>query len=105
MSIKKYVLISLVTIVVLVAAGVLITAKQLYSPTQGKKIGKYTNAQKALLVIDVQEDYTGLGARNRGYKVTVVRDAIMTRKNMSDILKRYEKNGIALTSSRELTGM
>lgn len=216
MSIKKYVLISLTTIVFLVAAGVIITARQLYTPTKGKQIGKYANPRKALLVIDVQEDYTGLngkqpplfkdiagqivaingliehswnsgmvvvyirqifdnniitrflvgrtikglpgteldsrikmvnqndftkkisdafsnprfeeflinnqvnevylvgldaaycvyytglGALNRGYKVTAVSDAIMTRKSMNDILKRYEKDGIALTSSREL---
>jgi nicotinamidase/pyrazinamidase len=219
MSIKKYVLISLAAIVVLAAAGAIFTAKQLYTPTKGKQIGKYANPRKALLVVDVQEDYTGLngkqpplfkdaegqiatinrliehasesgitvayirqifdnnaitrflvgrtieglpgteldsrikivnqndftkrisdafsnpglgeflirnqvdeiylvgldaaycvyytamGARNRGYKVTVVGDAVMTRKNMGDILKRYEKDGIGLTASRELIGM
>jgi len=48
--------------------------------------------------------YTALGARQRGYRVTIVRDAVMTRKNMKDILKRYEKDGIAFTSSSELIG-
>lgn len=49
--------------------------------------------------------YTALGASNRGYKVSVVKDAVMTRKEMGDVLKRYVKDGIALTSSRELIGM
>lgn len=219
MSAKKYVLITLVVVVAVIAVAVLSVAKKMYTPTQGKRIGSYINPRKALLVIDVQEDYTGLkgkqpvlfknvegqiaainklidnasasgvkvayirqtfddnfivrfligrtiegrkgveldsrikvinqndftkkmsdafsspqlddfliknqvdevylvgldaaycvystalGALNRGYKVTVVKDAIMTRKNMSDVLKRYEKDGILLTSSKEIIGM
>ena len=219
MSLKKYALISLAVIIGLVATAGFVVVKKIYTPTQGKKISKYPNPQKALLVIDVQEDYTGLkgkqpvlfkgvegriatinrlidnasesgmkvayvrqlfddnfivrllggrtiegqpgteldsririinqndftkkisdafsnprlddfliqnqvdevylvgldaaycvyytalGARNRGYKVTAVSDAIMTRKDMDDILKRYEKDGILLTSSKEIIGM
>jgi nicotinamidase/pyrazinamidase len=45
---------------------------------------------------------TALGALNRGYKVTVVKDAILARDDMNDILKRYEKDGIAVTTSKEL---
>jgi hypothetical protein len=29
----------------------------------------------------------------------------MIRKNMSDVLKRYEKEGILSTSSKEIVGM
>ncbi len=217
MSIKKFLLISLAVVVAVILIGAIAIAKKIYTPTQGQKISKYANPRKALLVIDVQEDYTGqgkqpvlfkdaqkqittinmlignatkagmevvyvrqifdnnfvtrhfigrtiegqpgteldsriwminqndftkrisdafsnpqleeylvnnqvdelyltgldaaycvyytaLGALNRGYKVTVVKDAIMTRKNMSDILKRYEKKGILLTSSGEMLG-
>ncbi|MDD5224476.1 MAG: cysteine hydrolase [bacterium] len=32
-------------------------------PTKGAKIGKYPSPQKALLVIDIQEDYTGTAAK------------------------------------------
>lgn len=60
MSIKKYALISLAVVVVLVAVAGFIVTKKIYTPTQGKKISKYPNPHKALLVIDVQEDYTGL---------------------------------------------
>lgn len=49
--------------------------------------------------------YTALGALNRGYKVSVVKDAVMTRKNMDDVLKTYKKNGILLTTSSEIIGM
>lgn len=218
MTTKKYVLISVAAVVVLIVIGTITIAKKIYTPTQGAKIAKYATPRKALLVIDVQEDYTGpkgkqpvlfkgvdaqistinglidsasksgmevvyirqlfdnnfitrnfvgrtiegqpgteldsrikivdqndftkkisdafsnpklndflirnqidelyltgldaaycvyytaVGALNRGYKVTAVKDALMTRKDMSDILKRYEKDGILLTSSGELLG-
>lgn len=216
MTVKKYVILAAVLVVALAVGGVIVTAKRLYTPTRGQQIGKYANPRKALLVIDVQEDYTGLkgkkpplfknvegkiatinglidhasgsgvavvyirqifdnnfitrlfpgrtieglpgteldarikmvnqndftkkisdafsnprleeflinnqvdeiylvgldaaycvyntamGARNRGYKVSIVRDAVMTRKKLDDVLKLYERKGITLTSSGEL---
>ncbi len=220
MSVRKYVVISLAAIAVILAVIVVAVMKKVFTPTQGAKIAVYANPQKALLVIDVQEDYTGLkgkqpslynnvepqiaainklidkasksgakviyirqicddnflsrllgggraiegkpgteldsrisvvsrndftkkfsdafsnprlddflisnqvnevylvgldaaycvyntarGALNRGYKVKVVKDAIMTRKNMSEILKRYEEEGILSTSIAEIADM
>ena len=219
MSMKKKVLISSAAIIVILAVIVFAIAKKMYTPTQGAKIAAYSRPQKALLVIDVQEDYTGLkgkqpvlypnvepqiavingliskaskagvrvvyirqifddnfisqllggrtiegkpgaeldgrvnlvnrndftkkfsdafsnpqldafltggqvnelylvgldaaycvyntarGALNRGYKVTVVKDAIMTRKELSEVLKRYEKEGITSISSKNIAGM
>jgi len=204
----KIIFISFAVIVVLIAAFVYLTAKKLYTPTTGPRIARYNHPAKALLVIDVQEDYTGLrggqpsifkkperviatinaliekasisgmkvvyirqifdnnfitrhlvgrtieglpgteldsrvkvisrndftkkisdafsnpkldeflvashvdelylvgldgaycvyytamGARNRGYKVTVIKDAILTRKNMDNLLEQYKKDGI-----------
>lgn len=209
---KKHIFISLLVLATLAAAFVVITAMKIYTPPQGPKINRYANPRKALLVIDVQEDfsglkgkqpvpikdaerqiavinklinyasgtgmevayvrqlfddnfimrnlvgraiegqpgaeldarikvinrndftknisdafsnprledfliknqinevylvgldaaycvyYTALGAKNRGYKVVVVKDAVMTSKNMYDILKQYEKDGIATTT-------
>jgi nicotinamidase-related amidase len=46
--------------------------------------------------------YTALGALNRGYKVTVVSDAVMTGRNMAHIIERYRKKGIAVMESREV---
>lgn len=219
MSVKKKIIISLVAIMVVLAVIVVAVVKKMYTPTQGAKIAAYPRPQKALLVIDVQEDYTGLkgkqpvpypnvepqiavingliskaskagvrvvyirqifddnfisqllggrtiegkpgaeldgrvnlvnrndftkkfsdafsnpqldafltgdqvvelylvgldaaycvyntarGALNRGYKVTVVKDAIMTRKDLSEVLKRYEKEGITYISSKDIAGM
>lgn len=49
---------------VVCAAGLFVAITIAIGPTQGKKIGKYANPQKALLVIDVQEDYTGTTAKS-----------------------------------------
>lgn len=46
--------------------------------------------------------FTALGALNRGYRVTVVTDAVMTGRDMDTVLRRYHKKGIAVTGSQEL---
>jgi len=48
--------------------------------------------------------YTALGALNRGYKVTVVTDAVASRKSMTTVLERYRRKGIAVITSEQLTG-
>ena len=216
MSLMKKALIILAIVAVIAAILLFLSVKKIYTPTTGDRIAKYDNPAKALLVIDVQEDYTGLfgkepplfmnvdaqigtinklidsasksgmqiayirqifdnnyltrkfigrtidglpgteidkrvrvvnnndftkkisdafsnpqleaflinnhvdelylvgldaaycvyytalGALNRGYKVTVIEDALMTRKSMPDILKRYNKDGIAIIRSEDL---
>lgn len=218
MSTKKIILISIALLVAVAAVFVYATARKMFTPTEGARIAKYADPQKALLVIDVQTDYTGLDGRqpalfknadgqintinrlidnasasgmkvvyirqvfdnnfitrtfvgrtieglpgtemdprvkvinrndftkrfsdgfsnpklgeflvanhvdelylvgldgaycvhktamgglNRGYKVTVVKDAVMTQKDMAYVLKRYEKDGILTTTSREMVG-
>jgi nicotinamidase-related amidase len=47
--------------------------------------------------------YTALGAINRGYRVTVVRDAVATRSDMTKVLERYAAKGIQVVSSKQLT--
>ena len=42
---------------------------------------------------------TALGGMNRDYHVTVVTDAVMSRKKMEDVLKLYEENGVATMTS------
>ncbi|MBI5633186.1 MAG: cysteine hydrolase [Nitrospirae bacterium] len=46
--------------------------------------------------------YTALGALNRGYKVSVIKDAVLSRKNMADVLERYRRKGIGVITSEEL---
>jgi nicotinamidase/pyrazinamidase len=48
--------------------------------------------------------YTALGALNRGYKVTVIKDAVMSRKSMPSVIERYRRKGIAVITSEELLG-
>ena len=48
--------------------------------------------------------YTALGALSRGYKVTVIKDAVMSRKSMVDVLGRYRRKGIAVITSEQLAG-
>lgn len=45
---------------------------------------------------------TALGALNRGYRVTVVTDAVSSRHKMTDVLERYRRKGIAVTTSNQL---
>lgn len=44
------------------AAGLMAALMAAIEPTQGNTIERYANPQKALLIIDVQEDYTGMTA-------------------------------------------
>ncbi|MBI5075846.1 MAG: cysteine hydrolase [Nitrospirae bacterium] len=46
--------------------------------------------------------YTALGALNRGYKVTVVEDAVLSRKKMANVIERYRRKGIGVITSEEL---
>lgn len=46
--------------------------------------------------------YTALGALNRGYRVTVVADAVMTGRDMGQVLDRYRKKGIVVMNQKEV---
>jgi nicotinamidase-related amidase len=46
--------------------------------------------------------YTALGALNRGYRVTVVTDAVMAGRDMGQVLRRYHEKGISVMDSREV---
>lgn len=60
MSVKKKIVISLAAIAVILGVFVIAVMKEMLTPTQGAKIAAYADPQKALLIIDVQEDFTGL---------------------------------------------
>lgn len=42
---------------------------------------------------------TAIGGMNRGYHVTVVTDAVMSRKKKEDMLKLYKENGVSTMTS------
>jgi nicotinamidase/pyrazinamidase len=46
--------------------------------------------------------YTALGALQRGYRVTVVTDAVMTGRDMGRVLRRYHEKGITVMNSQEV---
>lgn len=46
--------------------------------------------------------YTALGALNRGYRVTVVTDGVMTGREMGKVMERYRTHNISIISSSEL---
>jgi len=46
--------------------------------------------------------YTALGALQRGYRVTVVTDAVMTGRDMGRVLRRYHEKEIKVMNSQEV---
>jgi len=48
--------------------------------------------------------YTALGALRRGYRTTVVSDAVKSRKALPEVLERFRRKGIAVVASDELVG-
>jgi nicotinamidase/pyrazinamidase len=58
---KSAVVIAIVTVAAVVWIGIIICSAM--SPTKGKHISRYLKPAKALLVIDIQEDYTGETAK------------------------------------------
>jgi len=46
--------------------------------------------------------YTALGALNRGYRVTIVSDAVMSGRDMGRVLRRYHQKGIRIMNSQEV---
>jgi nicotinamidase-related amidase len=76
----------------------------------------FSNRQLEQLLVDRQVDelylvgvdaaycvyFTALGALNRGYRVYVVKDAVMSRINMADVLERYTRKGIEVITSEQL---
>ena len=46
--------------------------------------------------------YTALGALQRGYRVTVISDAVRSRKALPEVLARFRRRGIAVATSDEL---
>jgi nicotinamidase-related amidase len=48
---------------------------------------------------------TARGALNRGYRVTVVRDAVASRRPFAPVLEKLRRRGVRVVESGELTGL
>jgi len=63
MSLKKKILMAIAVVAVVAATFLFFAFKKIYTPTTGNRIAGYASPSKALLVIDVQEDFTGITGR------------------------------------------
>jgi nicotinamidase/pyrazinamidase len=63
MSKIKKILITVVVLIIAIAGFLISQIMIISQPTEGDKIAKYQNPQKAVLVIDIQEDFTGVTAK------------------------------------------
>lgn len=63
MSLKKKILITVVVVILAVGTLLFFEFKKLNTPTTGPRISSYADPAKAILVIDVQDDYTGVSGR------------------------------------------
>jgi nicotinamidase/pyrazinamidase len=63
MSKIKKILIAVVVLIIGIAGFLISQIMIISQPTEGVKIAKYQNPQKAVLVIDIQEDFTGVTAK------------------------------------------
>ena len=98
MNKKKIIIIGIIG-TVLCASGIMIHELiKLGTPTEGKMIQKYANPKKALLVIDIQEDYTGSTAKSPFPYKNSVR---FIGKVNSIIEKAKNKNVIIIYISQE----
>lgn len=94
-------------VVVIIAAGALlfITVRKMYTPTTGPKIASYVKPAKALLVIDVHEDYTGVSGgkepqyRNVGPQIDRI-NRLIEKATGSGIRSCTSGRSSTITSSR-----
>ena len=63
MSVMSVILVLAVVIAVPLLAGVLLMYRSMFMATRGKRIAEYPNPHKALVVLDIQEWYSGTNAR------------------------------------------
>lgn len=76
-------------------------------PTKGPRIGKYPAPRAALLIIDIQEDYTGPQAKKRfrdGDRIVRVSNALLAQAQAKGAVVVYIKNVIDNPIISALTG-
>lgn len=103
MSKTKKIIIALFLVIICIAAFLVIQIIIISTPTDGEKIADYKAPQKAVLVIDIQEDYTGKTARppfpykNSNELIDSVNKILKTAagKNIHVIYIRQELDGLA----------
>jgi nicotinamidase-related amidase len=98
MSLVKKILITVVIVVLAVGTLLYFEFKKIYTPTTGPKISSYADPAKALLVIDVQDDYTGVSGRKEPIYKNV--DDQITRINK--LIDKASSSGMKVVYIRHL---
>jgi nicotinamidase/pyrazinamidase len=98
MSLTAYILISLLAAVLIFFAALMAAFRKIYTPTKGKPIIKYTAPKRALLVIDVQEDYTGL----RGKQPVPFRDVDKQIAAINRLIENSSQSGLNVICIRQI---
>lgn len=97
MSLKRYIVISLLAVVI-PSLIVFVVMKKFFKPTEGAKIAAYANPQEALLVIDVQEDYPGL----RGKQPSLYKNVEPQIAVINTLIDKASKSGARVIYIRQI---
>ena len=98
MGLAGWVLLPLLAVAVLGVASALAVAAWLGAPTAGPPIGVYAAPRTALLVVDIQEDYTGPSARKRfcdGDRIVAAANTLIAQAQARNALVVYVQNVFA----------
>jgi nicotinamidase/pyrazinamidase len=98
MSLMKKIVMTIIVVMAAVGALVFLQARKIYTPTTGSRITGYKNPAKALLVIDVQEDYTGITGR----KPPLLKNIESQVNNINTLIEKASKLGMQVVYIRQI---
>lgn len=98
MSLWKKILLSVAVIIVIAATALFFVFNKMYAPTTGPRISAYANPAKALLMIDVQEDYTGI----KGAKQPLLKNVEPQIAAINKLIDWASKSGMQVVYIRQL---
>lgn len=111
MGLVKKILIGAVIVILVVAAMIIGSFIYMGTPTKGKPIGAYEKPNKALLVVDIQEDFSGPGSKtydpgDAEAAIAGVNSVIdrAERKQWTIVYIRHEFSGVMACLSRIFMG-
>ena len=86
MSAKMSMVVSAALVIAVLAVIVVVEIRTMFTPTTGARIAAYARPRKA-------------------HKVTIVKDAVMARKDMAGVLRRYDQEGIPSATAAGIGNM
>ena len=103
----KTILLRIFGLVLLVVMALFAMAYWSMRPTTGPQIGSYSSPRVSLLIVDIQEDYTGPQAKKRfrdGNRIVTASNALLGQAQAKGIIVVYIKNVIDNPVMSVLTG-